>query len=134
MALNELSNTTKENCPDTDSDEETSTAPTSDRPREDSPDNKEDLSMNINPHLQYTARYACMRNSPMKCPNQALVARLDILRQQREFDGLGIRALSYARAIAVCPICSAMFTCVPMRYIVVRPSKVSQMLFMRWRA
>ena len=51
--------------------------------------------------LDYKARYACQRASPLICPNQALAAELGILRLHRHLEGKGINALAYERAIAV---------------------------------
>lgn len=55
--------------------------------------------------LDHTARYSCLRNSPLVCPNQELVRQLAVLRLHRDFEGLDINALSYDRAIAVWNIC-----------------------------
>jgi hypothetical protein len=51
--------------------------------------------------LSHTSKFACSRASPLLCPNQALVTELDVLRRSRELEGEDIRALSYARAVAV---------------------------------
>lgn len=48
----------------------------------------------------YTARYACLRASPLVCPNQALVVQLGVLRMHRDLEGKWINALSYERAIS----------------------------------
>lgn len=42
-----------------------------------------------------------MRNNPLVCPNQALISQLSVLEQSRDMEGEFIRALGYARAIAV---------------------------------
>ncbi|KAG5647081.1 hypothetical protein DXG03_001451 [Asterophora parasitica] len=52
----------------------------------------------------YAARYACLRASPLVCPNQALAAELGVLRLHRDLEGKAINALSYERAISVSPI------------------------------
>lgn len=51
--------------------------------------------------LSHTARYSCCRASPLICPNQGLVAELDIIRRSRSLEGEERSALSYQRAIAV---------------------------------
>lgn len=53
------------------------------------------------PVLQYSARLACARASPLVCVNQALVSELDIIRSARTLEGEARSALSYSRAIAV---------------------------------
>ncbi|KAG6920207.1 hypothetical protein DXG01_004976 [Tephrocybe rancida] len=48
----------------------------------------------------YAARYACLRASPLVCPNQSLAAELGVLRMHRDLEGKSVNALSYERAIA----------------------------------
>ncbi|KAE9411611.1 Nucleotidyltransferase, partial [Gymnopus androsaceus JB14] len=54
-----------------------------------------------NTNIRYNHRYACMRNSPLNCPNQVLIKKLAVLRRHRELEGLDVQALSYERAISV---------------------------------
>ncbi|KAF8070730.1 DNA polymerase mu [Lyophyllum atratum] len=49
----------------------------------------------------YAAPYACLRASPLVCPNQALAVELSTLRMQRDLEGKTVNALSYERAIAI---------------------------------
>ncbi|KAF5380505.1 hypothetical protein D9615_004682 [Tricholomella constricta] len=49
----------------------------------------------------YTARYACLRASPLVCPNQALAAELGVLYLHRDLEGKAVNALGYQRAISV---------------------------------
>ena len=51
--------------------------------------------------LSHTSRYSCCRASPLVCPNQGLVAELDVIRRSRSLEGEERSALSYQRAIAV---------------------------------
>jgi DNA polymerase mu len=51
----------------------------------------------------HTSRYSCCRASPLTCPNQGLVAELDVIRRSRTLEGEERSALSYQRAIAVSP-------------------------------
>jgi DNA polymerase IV len=51
-------------------------------------------------NLSYKAKLACCRASPLVCPNQGLLAELDIIRRSRWMDGEDVSALSYARSIA----------------------------------
>ncbi|TFY83154.1 hypothetical protein EWM64_g845 [Hericium alpestre] len=51
--------------------------------------------------LDYRSRFACMRASPLKCPNQELCEMLDVMRQTREVEGEERSELSYRRAVAV---------------------------------
>ncbi|KAJ3877929.1 DNA polymerase mu [Lentinula edodes] len=51
--------------------------------------------------IRYHHRYACMRHSPLICPNQGLVEKLAILRRHREIEGFDMQSLSYERVISV---------------------------------
>lgn len=53
--------------------------------------------------IRYHHRYACMRHSPLICPNQGLVEKLAILRRHREIEGFDMQSLSYERVISVRP-------------------------------
>ena len=50
--------------------------------------------------LDYMAHYACQRASPLKCPNQALVEELDIMRRARLLEGEIRSELSYQKGIS----------------------------------
>jgi DNA polymerase IV len=50
--------------------------------------------------LSYSAPLACCRASPLICPNQAVVAELNVIKRSRWLEGESISALSYSRAIA----------------------------------
>ncbi|KAK7036418.1 hypothetical protein VNI00_011615 [Paramarasmius palmivorus] len=54
-----------------------------------------------NSQISHRHRYACMRHSPMVCPNQDLVNEFAVLYRHRELEGWEIRVLSYERTIAV---------------------------------
>lgn len=56
--------------------------------------------------LSHTAKYSCLRPSPLVCPNQSLVKEIDVIRQGRNVEGEERSMLSYSRAISVCPIYS----------------------------
>ncbi|KAH9944599.1 Nucleotidyltransferase [Amylocystis lapponica] len=55
--------------------------------------------------LSPTSRYACQRASPLVCPNEALVAELDVMRRARTLEGEARSALSYQRAVAAVKAC-----------------------------
>ncbi|KAG1794399.1 uncharacterized protein HD556DRAFT_1431996 [Suillus plorans] len=54
--------------------------------------------------LSHTAKYSCLRPSPLVCPNQSLVKEIDVIRQGRNVEGEERSMLSYSRAISVCSI------------------------------
>lgn len=62
-------------------------------------------------NLDYAARYACARASPMTCPNQALACELAIIRRSRELEGEQRSALSYQWAIGVSYKCYYVVSC-----------------------
>lgn len=51
--------------------------------------------------LSHTAKYSCLRPSPLVCPNQSLVKEIDVIRQGRNVEGEERSMLSYSRAISV---------------------------------
>ncbi|KII95670.1 hypothetical protein PLICRDRAFT_225804 [Plicaturopsis crispa FD-325 SS-3] len=99
-AIRDLREQTVRNCPD--SDDCGSSAPSSPQiaPLQDI-DRSTDASDNFEHLIDHTSRFACCRRSPIVCPNQALVAHLDIIRHSRDLEGEDRSALSYARAISV---------------------------------
>ncbi|KAF5393206.1 hypothetical protein D9757_000510 [Collybiopsis confluens] len=52
-------------------------------------------------NISHNHSHACMRFSPLICPNQELVEKLATLRRHRELEGMEMQALSYDRAISV---------------------------------
>ncbi|KAG1760599.1 hypothetical protein EDD22DRAFT_72295 [Suillus occidentalis] len=51
--------------------------------------------------LSYSAKYSCLRPSPLVCSNQNLVKELDVIRRGRNVEGEERSMLSYSRAISV---------------------------------
>ncbi|KAH8834887.1 hypothetical protein DL96DRAFT_1701904 [Flagelloscypha sp. PMI_526] len=49
----------------------------------------------------HTSGYACMRASPLVCPNQELARQLAVVSRERKLEGNDVSSLSYARAVAV---------------------------------
>jgi hypothetical protein len=118
VALHDLQDETEHNCPDTDchcrSGSESHSPPPNElsslsesalpkssksaQPRDSVAAAEYDVSKLS---LSHTARYSCCRASPLICPNQGLVAELDVIRRSRSLEGEERSALSYQRAIAV---------------------------------
>ena len=51
--------------------------------------------------VDFDARFACLRASPLVCVNQGLCEQLDVMRRARELEGEDRSALSYRRAVSV---------------------------------
>ncbi|KAJ3748630.1 hypothetical protein DFH05DRAFT_1473480 [Lentinula detonsa] len=110
-ALGDLYQETVQNCPDGDSSQ---THPDSNSNSESHDQESESFVPPVPKNgtdIRHNHRYACMRYSPLTCPNQILVEKIAILRRSRELEGLDMQALSYERAISVlkafpCPITS----------------------------
>ncbi|KAJ3737501.1 DNA polymerase mu [Lentinula guzmanii] len=110
-ALGDLYQETVQNCPDGDSSQ---THPDSNSNSESHDQESESFVPPVPKNgtdIRHNHRYACMRYSPLTCPNQILVEKIAILRRCRELEGLDMQALSYERAISVlkafpCPITS----------------------------
>ncbi|KAJ7099570.1 hypothetical protein B0H15DRAFT_771111, partial [Mycena belliarum] len=119
-ALRELHQTTVDNCPDSDDNDNGESGssssfvpPTESRQEiqlthevEDigSPSFMPEEGLKKAPALtkaHYTNRHACLRKCPLICPNQALVQQLEVIRRSRELEGQDLSALSYERAISV---------------------------------
>lgn len=60
--------------------------------------------------LSHTAKYTCLRPSPLVCPNQNLVKEIDVIRQGRNVEGEERSMLSYSRAISVIKACPHVIT------------------------
>lgn len=52
-------------------------------------------------NIAHTSRFAVQRLSPLVCPNQALLAQLDVIRDSRALEGEERSAMSYSRSMAV---------------------------------
>ncbi|KAJ4483506.1 DNA polymerase mu [Lentinula aciculospora] len=101
-ALGELYEQTVRNCPDADCSQKFPDAGSdSEFLQEVSESSDPKHPIKKDSKIRYNHRYACMRHSPLLCPNQGLVERLAILRRHRELEGLDMQALSYERAISV---------------------------------
>ena len=80
---------------------ETADNATSSSDHGDGPVDDEEVTTSAQADLSQTARLACLRESPLICPNQELVEQIDVIRRARELDADWRGVLSYARAIAV---------------------------------
>lgn len=114
-ALHDLQDETEHNCPDTDchcrSKSESQSPPPNDLSESASPESSKSAQQRDSVaaaeydvsklSLSHTARYSCCRASPLICPNQGLIAELDVIRRSRSLEGEERSALSYQRAIAV---------------------------------
>ncbi|PPQ87454.1 hypothetical protein CVT25_008190 [Psilocybe cyanescens] len=104
-ALSELHDETVEHCPEADEEKEhdRETSELHDQVSTSSPKYKVPSVKPTDPRVikNWRAKYACTRASPLVCVNQALAAELGVLGRSREFEGLGINALSYERSVAI---------------------------------
>ncbi|KAJ7287185.1 hypothetical protein C8J57DRAFT_1283139 [Mycena rebaudengoi] len=93
-ALRELRSTTTENCPDAD-DDSAECQDTGDGLSESATESKQPPQVAVT-KAHYTNRYACLRCSPLTCPNQGLLHQLGIIYRSRELEG---KQTTYPHAI-----------------------------------